>query len=129
VQDLARLIVTLAQSRPTGEVLAAADARPLGYGWAEILGTAARVLGNPDATLVRAPRAVLRTLAWAGDLGRLLGSATMMNSHKLREISHLDWSVAPAEQATPEGWSPRFALEPGFADTVAWYRAAGWLPG
>ncbi|MGH8664219.1 MAG: NAD-dependent epimerase/dehydratase family protein [Burkholderiales bacterium] len=128
VQDLARLIVALAASAPTGEVLAAADARPRGYGWAEILGMAARVVGNPHARLVRAPRALLHAVAWAGDLGRLLGSATMMNSHKLREISHLDWSVSPVEQATPAGWAPRFEIESGFADAVAWYRAAGWLP-
>ncbi len=128
-QDLARLIVTLAACEPAGEVLAAADARPQGYGWDEILGTAARVVGNPRARLVRAPRALLRTVAWAGDLGRLLGSATMLSSNKLREISHLDWSVSAAEQAQPAGWRPRFELEPGFADTVAWYRAAGWLPG
>jgi nucleoside-diphosphate-sugar epimerase len=127
VQDLARLIVTLAASKPAGEVLAAADARPLGYGWAEILGTAARVVGNPHARLLHAPRTVLRTVAWAGDLGRLFGSATMLNSHKLREISHPDWSVSPAEQAKPIGWSPCFDIEAGFADTVAWYRAAGWL--
>jgi nucleoside-diphosphate-sugar epimerase len=128
VQDLARLIVTLAASTPAGEVLAAADAQPLGYGWAEILGAAARAVGNPRARLVHTPAALLRTVAWAGDLGRLLGAAPMLNSHKLREISHPDWSVSPAEQATPAGWSPRFGLEPGFADTVAWYRAAGWLP-
>jgi nucleoside-diphosphate-sugar epimerase len=128
VQDLARLIVALAACEPIGEVLSAADARAQGYGWAEILGTAACVVGNPHARLVRAPRALLRTVAWAGDLGRLLGSATMLNSHKLREISHLDWSVPPHEHASPSGWRPFFELEPGFADTVAWYRAAGWLP-
>ena len=65
----------------------------------------------------------------SGDLGRLAGFATMLNSHKLREMSHLDWSVAPAEQARPAGWSARFDIESGFADAVAWYRAAGWLPG
>ncbi|MPZ44795.1 MAG: SDR family NAD(P)-dependent oxidoreductase [Betaproteobacteria bacterium] len=128
VQDLARLIVKMAASEPQGEVLSAADAQPAGYGWAEILGMAARTVGNPHARLVRAPRALLHTVAWAGDVGRLLGSATMLNSHKLREISHLDWSVSPAEQARPAGWTPRFEIESGFADTVAWYRAAGWLP-
>jgi nucleoside-diphosphate-sugar epimerase len=127
VQDLARLIVVLAAAAPTGRVLAAADARPEGYGWREILQTAARAVGNADARFVRAPRLMLRAVAWAGDVGRLFGAATMINSHKLREVSHLDWSVAAAEQALPAGWSPRFGLEPGFADAVAWYRSAGWL--
>jgi nucleoside-diphosphate-sugar epimerase len=129
VQDLARLIVMLASAAPKGEVLAAADARPEGYAWSEILGVAARAVGNPQARLVGAPSGLLRTVAWAGDLGRLAGFATMLNSHKLREISHLDWSVTPGEQAMPAGWSPRFGLESGFADAVEWYRAAGWLRG
>jgi len=129
VQDLARLIVALSALEPKGEVLAAADARPHGYGWSEILCTAAHAVGNPHARLVRAPPLLLRAAAWTGDLGRLLGLATMLNSHKLREISHLDWSLSAVEQAQPAGWRPRFELEPGFADAVAWYRAAGWLPG
>jgi nucleoside-diphosphate-sugar epimerase len=128
VNDLARLIATLAACEPRGEILSAADARPEGYDWREILGMAARAVGNPGARLVHAPRPLLHAVAWGGDLGRLLGLATMLNSHKLREISHLDWSVSPAEQAKPAGWSPRFGLESGFADAVAWYRTAGWLP-
>lgn len=127
VRDLATLIVALATAKPEGEVLAATDARAQGYDWREILGAGARAVGNPHARLVRMPRALLRTAAWAGDLGRLLGTPTMLNSHKLREISHLDWSVSVNEQARPRGWSPRFELESGFADAVAWYRAAGWL--
>ena len=128
VQDLATLIVTLAASRRKGEVLAAADARPEGYGWHEILSVAARAVGNVDARLVRAPRPLLRAVAWSGDIGRLFGSGTMLNSQKLREVSHLDWSVSAAEHAQPAGWRPRFDIEAGFADAVAWYRAAGWLP-
>jgi nucleoside-diphosphate-sugar epimerase len=129
VQDLARLIVALAASEPMGAVLAAADARPQGYGWTEILGMAARAVGNPQPRLVRAPRPLMRAVALVGDLGRLLGIATLLNSQKLREISHLDWSVSPTEHARPAGWSPKFALDPGFADAVAWYRKAGWLNG
>jgi len=128
VHDLARLIAALAASAPKGEILAAADARPQGYAWSEILGMAARAVGNPRARLVRAPPLLLRAAAWTGDLGRVFGFATMLNSHKLREISHLDWSVSPAELAQPNGWIPRFGIESGFADAVAWYRRAGWLP-
>jgi nucleoside-diphosphate-sugar epimerase len=127
VQDLARLLVALAATEPTGSLCAAADARPEGYGWAEILGTAARALGNPHARLVQAPGALLRAIAWSGDCARLLGVDAMLNSQKLREVRHADWSVASADRAQPAGWTPRFGLADGFADTVAWYRAAGWL--
>lgn len=127
VRDLVRLIVALAGVEPRGEVLAAADARPEGYRWEEVLGAAARAVGNGSPRFFRAPGALLRGVALLGDAGRLLGSASMLNSQKLRELRHPDWSVAPGELARVPGWAPEFDLEAGFADAVAWYRAEGWL--
>lgn len=128
VQDLARLIAALAEHEPKGAIVAAADGRPEGYGWREILEMAAHAVGNARPRLLRVPSGLLHAVALAGDAGRLLGFAPMLNSQKLRELSHPDWSVAPAEQACPPRWSARFDLPAGFADAVAWYRKAGWLP-
>jgi nucleoside-diphosphate-sugar epimerase len=128
VRDLARLITALAGTPSRGAVIAAADARPEGYSWAEVLGAAARAVGNDSARLVRAPSALLRVVALTGDLARLCGSASMLNSQKLRELRHRDWSVPVAELAQVPGWAPEFDLDAGFADAVAWYRGAGWLP-
>lgn len=128
VQDLSRLIALMAAAAPRGEVLSAADARPQGYRWEEVLGAAARAVGNNSPRFMQAPPALLRTLAAVGDLGKRLGSANMLNSQKLRELRHPDWSVRPAELAQLPGWAPGFSLDAGFADAVAWYRAQGWLP-
>lgn len=127
VDDLVRLIERLAALPPSGQVLTAADARPDGYRWDEVLGAAARAVGNESARLVRAPHALLRAVALAGDAGRLLGAANMLNSQKLRELRHQDWSVPASELATAAGWAPHFDLDTGFADAVAWYRARHWL--
>lgn len=129
VRDVARLLVTLVALTPQGQVLAAADAQPQGYRWDELLGAAARAVGNPTPRFVQAPQGLLRGIAWVGDVARLGGSAAMLNSQKLRELRHADWGVSAAELARPEGWSPQFEIETGFADAVAWYRSAGWLPG
>lgn len=129
VHDLVRLIERLASAPPRGQVLTAADARPEGYRWDEVLLAAARAVGNEQAQLVRAPLALLRTVALIGDMGRVLGSAQMLNSQKLRELRHADWAVMPNELAHVTGWAPRFDLDAGFADTVGWYRGCGWLPG
>jgi nucleoside-diphosphate-sugar epimerase len=129
VHDLARLITLLAGQTPAGRVLAAADARPEGYRWDELLRAAALAVGNARPRLVRAPPALLRGVALAGDVARLFGVASMLNSHKLRELRHPDWSVAATELPQVPGWAPRFDLDTGFADAVAWYRARGWLPG
>ncbi|OYU00050.1 MAG: epimerase [Burkholderiales bacterium PBB1] len=127
VDDLVQLIVRLAASPPSGQVLTAADARPEGYRWDEVLGAAARAVGNERARLVRAPHALLRALALAGDAGKWLGAANMLNSQKLRELRHDDWSVPASDLATAADWAPQFDLDTGFADAVAWYRARHWL--
>jgi 2-alkyl-3-oxoalkanoate reductase len=127
VADLVSLMTSMLQS-PDGGTWTAADARPDGYTWREVLSAAAAAVGNPDARLFQAPLALLRTVALAGDVGKLFGSANMLNSLKLRELRHLDWSVPVSQWARPAGWSPRFDLANGFADAVAWYRSAGWLP-
>jgi len=127
VQDLARLVAALAASEPAGATCTAADARPQGYRRDEIFRTAAQAVGNGAARLVRAPGTLLRAIALAGDVARLFGSAAMLNSQKLREIRHPDWSVPAAEVARAPDWAPAFGLQDGFADAVAWYRRAGWL--
>lgn len=128
VDDLVSLIVALLAGAPRNAVLTAADARADGYGWDEVFGAAARAVGNARPRLFHAPLALLRTLALAGDIGRGLGSANMLNSQKLRELRHPDWAVSDAERARAPGWAPRYTLDAGFADAVAWYRDAGWLP-
>jgi nucleoside-diphosphate-sugar epimerase len=129
VADLARLIVELAYAAPRGETLAAADDRPEGYRWDEFLAAAARAVGNASPRLVRVPSACLSAAALLGDAARAAGIASMVSSQKLRELRHPDWSVRQEELARPPRWRPAFDLDRGFADAVAWYRQAGWLPG
>lgn len=127
VEDLTRLIVALLQQPARGAVLTAADARPAGYRWREVFATAASATGNAHPRLFQAPVALLRVAALAGDAGRMFGAVNMLSSQKLRELRHRDWSVSPADWARPAGWEPRYSLADGFAQTVAWYRRAGWL--
>jgi len=129
VHDLARMIAALATCETKGRILTATDARPQGYEWEEVMQAAARALGNRRARCLHAPAPLLRAVAWAGDIARSFGVPSMLNSQKLRELRHVDWSAAHDELAQPPGWSARFDLPDGFADAVAWYRAAGWLPG
>ncbi len=127
VDDLCRLLVALLREPAPGRVLAACDDNPQGYTWRQVLGTAARAVGNPRARLVHAPGALLRAVALGGDVARLFGVANMLNSQKLRELRHPDWSVGRDEQARPRGWTPRHDLAEGFGASVAWYRREGWL--
>jgi nucleoside-diphosphate-sugar epimerase len=125
--DLTRLLVAQLGEPPRGAVLGATDARPAGYTWREVFLAAARAVGNDKVRMFHAPAALLRTVALAGDAGKLFGSANMLNSQKLRELRHMDWSFPASERARPAGWEPRHSLVEGFAQTVAWYRRERWL--
>lgn len=104
------------------------DARAEGWTWPEIAAAACAACGRP-CRAVAAPAALLRAAGRAGDLvARLrIGPAPMLTGGKVREILHPDWSADPARRPPPALWRPRVALRDGFAETAAWYRAAGWL--
>ena len=118
VADAARQIAALSEGDARGRTVTLSDARLAGYGWDEIMLTAAAAMG-------RAPR----TMRVAGGLIRFaarFGGSPMLSPDKAREILHLDWSVAPDEawEAAPPAV---YDLETGFADTVNGYREQGWL--
>ena len=127
VADAAEQIAELAIRGPFGAAAwALADARPEGYGWREIVQSAARAVGA-EAGMVRVPAAVVAGLAAVSAVaGRLAGTAPIFTPGKARELLHGDWSVGPDELA-PAVRACRFDLESGFVDTVAWYREQAWL--
>ncbi len=127
VEDLCRALIGLLDQAPTGGVHAVADARPQGYDWNEILSAAAQAQGIAIRRRLQVPRWLLRTVALVGDAGRRIGRSNMLNSEKLNEILHLDWSVTEAELPPLPGWSASFDLTAGFADAVRYYRTVGWL--
>jgi len=101
-------------------------ARPEGYAWREVFETAAAVFGRRIDFVPIGPT-VLRAAGALSELGgRITGRPAIFGRGKVRELLHTDWSVTPAEQA-PDAPSARFDLASGFAETVAWYKTAGWL--
>ena len=118
VADLVRLIVAIAREPGLGaEVRSAADDRPQGYTWEELLGAAARAVGNPTPRFVRAPSALLSGVALVGDLAKAFGSSSMISSQKLRELRHPDWCVAPAERAHRAGLDGRSSISSAASPT------------
>jgi nucleoside-diphosphate-sugar epimerase len=126
VQDVAAAIAALAQNWRHG-VFALADLRPNGYSMQELLGTMAQATGGTPHLLQLPDTLVLAAGHAAGFLNRLTGQAHIFGAGKAREMLHQDWTVSPAEALPAEIYAPRYTLEQGVADTVAWYRRAGWL--
>ncbi len=129
VADLVRAIAALIEAELAPGmpgIHEVADHRPEGYSWEEIARAAAAALGRPARPL-RLPGPAVRALGLAGDAAARLGVRPMLTSGKAREILHADWGSAPGRQLPPEIWRPRVPIDAGFAEAVAWYRAAGWL--
>jgi hypothetical protein len=119
------LLAGAAGGWPSG-VFANGGARPAGYGWREIFATAAAAMGRSPG-LAPVPGSLIRGAGAIVELiGRARGVPTIFNRGKARELLHEDWSVSPADEP-PSAGAASIDLADGFAQTVAWYRAAGWL--
>jgi nucleoside-diphosphate-sugar epimerase len=126
VEDAAAEILRLARDPSPPSLSSIGGARPEGYCWPEMRDALARATGRP-LRLLSLPAPVLLAAAHAANLSAALsGSAPVFSPGKAREMLHADWSVSPAELA-PGAHPARFGLEEGFADTLRWYRAHGWL--
>jgi nucleoside-diphosphate-sugar epimerase len=124
-EDAAQQIAALAAAAPAGGVLALSDARSEGYGWRELLQTAANAVGTAPK-LAPAPNFLLLAGGAMGSLARLTGAAPMLTVGKARELSHPNWGIN-AEEQTKNVPKARFGLPEGFAQTVNWCRKVGWL--
>ncbi len=125
VQDAAAAVVALAGSEVRGRCVAVCDGRADGHAVNEIMAQAAEAVGRRPRQ-VRIPAVAMRAAGLLGDLARTFGATPMVTSDKVCELLHDDWSLSPDELASGLA-PPRFGLADGFRDTVAGYRAAGWL--
>ena len=111
---------------PVSGLVELSDVRRDGYTWAEIMSTAASVMGRKPS-LVRLPRAgVMAAGALADAWSFASQTPTVFGLGKARELLHADWTPSSAPMA--EGVPSVFGLFDGFAYTVDWYRKQGWLP-
>lgn len=125
--DAAEAVAALARpGGPRGETFALSDG-VTGYGWGMILDHAAQAMGRSPPR-VAIPHSLLRAVGRLGTLrAAVTGQPQMLTVGKVREISHPDWSVPTADLPPSDVWQPRIPLTEGFAATVSWYRAHGWL--
>jgi nucleoside-diphosphate-sugar epimerase len=66
-------------------------------------------------------------LSATGAAARLAGRATILTADKANEFFQAAWTGDPSPLARDAGWTARFDLAAGLADTARWYRTHGWL--
>ncbi len=87
-----------------------------------------RELGHPWCLRIKAPLWVLRVATFFGEwMGRLTGKVTALNSDKYHILKQRNWrcDISPARREL--GYDPQWQLERGVEETIAWYKAEGWL--
>ncbi len=121
VDDLASAVLDwLETGAGEGSVLELHDGRPGGYGWQDVIQTAAQLRGRAPVRL-RVPEPVLRVAGLVGlAAGGVGGYRPMLTPGKVRELTHPDW-VCDNERISRElGWLPSVRLEEGLRRTLKW---------
>jgi nucleoside-diphosphate-sugar epimerase len=126
VADVARAVVDVMARPALSGTYGVSGDRPGGYAWSEIIEAAWRAVGrSPRLTAI--PAWTVRLGAMVSEAaGSFTRSAPIFTGGKAREMLHDDWTFR-ADELAPAAPLARFSLADGFADTVAWYRAEGWL--
>lgn len=129
VDDLARALLALAVGGPSRVILELDDGcgDAGGYTHAEFAQAIGTALGQRIITLPVSGTAIEAGARLAGLAARLTGGLPKLTRDRARYIAHPDWVARGGNAALAGLWAPRFDLAAGIADTVAGYRARGWL--
>jgi uncharacterized protein YbjT (DUF2867 family) len=124
VDDLARLLLALADPAMPEMVVEPDDGREGGWSHEEFGQALGRAVGRRVVT-ISTPRSLLRLGARIDGLAR--GKAAKLTADRVSYFCHPDWTVHPSRGVAEELWLPVIATDEGLAATARWYRGEGWL--
>lgn len=128
VDDLARLLVTLAASDPAPtrrQTYEPDDGREGGWSHKELAQAIGSAVGRRSVLAPHLPRAVLSAAAAADRL--LRGDKAKLTADRVGYMCHPNWVARFDRQPPPGLWQPRITGEAGLKATADWYRREGWL--
>ena len=125
VDDLARLLLALADPKaPKGLLVEPDDGRHGGWTHRQFGQALGSALGRRVVT-VSTPQPILNFCARLDRMVRR--DRAKLTADRVAYFCHPDWMVDPGRGAPDNLWKPRIDTMEGLADTVRWYRQAGWL--
>src|SRR5262249_27350520 len=126
VKDLcAGLVAAACSPRAAGRTYFLSHPKPLS--WTEFGATAARILGRTPR-VVKIPIPVAQAAgAFAEMWSRAAGTPGIISRDKIREARCTHWTCDTRRATEELGFAPRTDIEAGLAETLAWYKGAGWL--
>jgi nucleoside-diphosphate-sugar epimerase len=122
--DLARLILAMAEQRAPQSFYEVDDGQPEGWShtdYAKMIGAA---VGRNPMTLAL-PKAALN-LGAALD-GMFRGDKAKLTRDRVSYMTHPDWVIDPAKRPPVSLWVPEIKTPDGLKATADWYRSNGWL--
>jgi dihydroflavonol-4-reductase len=126
VKDLVDGLITAARAAQAGgRTYFLANSKPVS--WSE-LGAATARITERKARVLRVPVAVAYAAGWCAEMGaHLAGKPGIISREKVREAQCSYWTCDTRRAAEEIGFEARTPLDAGLAETLAWYREAGWL--
>jgi len=127
VKDLVEGLMILAYSPQTeGRTYFLAHPQPVA--WSAFCLEAARIMGRGKVRVLKLPVGAAYAAGWCAEMcSRLTRNPGIVSREKVREARCRAW-LCETRLATQEtGFEARTPLEAGLAETLAWYKEAGWL--
>jgi dihydroflavonol-4-reductase len=130
VKDLAEGLITAARAtQAAGRTYFLANPKPVS--WSELGAATARVIGREQGRkvrILRVPGALAYAAGWCAEMwAHLAGRPGILSREKVREAQCSYWICDARRAAREIGFEARTPLDAGLAETLAWYREAGWL--
>lgn len=122
--DLARLIVAMAEAAPAQSFYEADDGQSAGWSYKDYVQMIGAAVGRKPMTFVL-PKAALNLGAALDGLFR--GKKAKLTRDRVSYMSHADWVIDSARRPPASLWTPAIPTGEGLKATADWYRAAGWL--
>lgn len=126
VQDLADGMLAAASSdAAAGRTYFLANPEPVS--WTAFANTAASAMGR-SVRFVRVPAGVAYGAGWCAEIvSWLRGKPGIISRQKVTEAKHRYWTCDAARARAELGFCAARPLPEGIAETLAWYKDAGWL--
>ncbi len=123
--DLARLLVALAERRGLKSIYEPDDGREGGWGHKELAKAIGRAVGKSSVFAPSLPKSVLNLAASADKL--LRGDKAKLTADRVGYMSHPNWVVRSDRRPPAKLWEPQIEGDAGLKQTADWYKSEGWL--
>ncbi|KEO88168.1 epimerase [Erythrobacter sp. JL475] len=125
VDDLAVLLLALAEQRGMNRIFEPDDGREGGWSHQELAQAIGRAVGKRRVFAPHLPKGVLNIAASADNF--LRGDKAKLTADRVGYMCHPNWVVRSDRRPQAGFWQPQISGEDGLRQTADWYTREGWI--